>query len=144
MKGTYYKAPINFQKIIDKKDAILTNLQESIVGEINLVLTTSFGECKFDPDLGCGIWEMDYDILCNQNVLKTQIYESIKQAIQTNIYRLQLENLKVNVYEQAVDSVEESMRSKKKVELRIIGKIRETNRVFDYYNYFFVGPLSYS
>ena len=40
MKGTYYKTPIDFKALIEKRD---------------LLATTAWGECKFDEGFGAGI-----------------------------------------------------------------------------------------
>jgi len=145
MYGIYYNLPINFKKITSKMDADKTNLENSIAREINLVLTSAYGECKFNELYGCAVWEMDFDILCTHNVLKEKITQAINTSIQSNINRLALTRLKVNVLEQTVTPVADaSLRTKKRVEIFIDGKTKKTNRDFSFFGYFFLGPLSYS
>jgi len=48
MKGTYYKTPIDFKALIEKRDLAKTTLETSIDQQLFLLATTAWGECKFD------------------------------------------------------------------------------------------------
>ena len=48
MKGTYYKTPIDFKALIEKRDLAKTTLDTSIDQQHFLLATTAWGECKFD------------------------------------------------------------------------------------------------
>ena len=48
MKGTYYKTPIDFKALIEKRDPAKTTLETSIDQQLFLLATTAWGECKFD------------------------------------------------------------------------------------------------
>ena len=47
MKGTYYKTPIDFKALIEKRDLAKTTLETSIDQQLFLLATTAWGECKF-------------------------------------------------------------------------------------------------
>ena len=55
MKGTYYKTPIDFKALIEKRDLVKTSLETSIDQQLFLLATTAWGECKFDEGFGAGI-----------------------------------------------------------------------------------------
>lgn len=143
MYGIYYKTPINFKDLIAKKEIEKTNLEHSIAQYINLVATTSFGECKFDEIFGCKIWEMDFDLLSDQNTLKDRIREGLKDAVKLHEYRLELSEIEVSITEAKAVSYNNGLRMKKKVNVVVNGNVKKTNRPFNFYGYFFVGPLSY-
>jgi phage baseplate assembly protein W len=143
MYGIYYKTPINFKDLIVKKEVEKTNLEHSIAQYINLVATSSYGECKFDEMFGCKIWEMDFDLLSDQNTLKDNIREALKNAIKLHEYRLELTEIEVSITEAKAASYNNNMRMKKKINIVINGNVKKTNRPFNFYGYFFVGPLSY-
>ena len=143
MYGIYYKTPINFKDLIGKKEVEKTNLEHSIAQYINLVATSSFGECKFDEMFGCKIWEMDFDLLSDQNSLKDKIRDALKNAIKSHEYRLELTEISVSVTEAKAASYNNNLRMKKKINIVINGNVKKTNRPFNFYGYFFVGPLSY-
>ena len=142
MKGAFYKLPIDFNAIIQKKKLKKTSIEHSIAQQIILLATTTFGECKFDETFGSKIWEIDFDLLMNENTLKEIISKTMKQSLLYHEKRVKVNELKVELSE-SMYSVDDVSRSKKKVDIIIEATIKSTNRVFDFRGYFFVGPLSY-
>ncbi|CVK17090.1 MAG: GPW/gp25 family protein [Apibacter sp.] len=142
MYGIYYNTPINFKQLIEKKDVEKTNLDQSIAKYINILVTSSFGECKFNDMLGCNIWEMDFDLLSDTNSLRDKFKNDIKETIMMNESRLNLLEVEVSIGVSQIPSYRNSIRFKKKVMMKINGLIKKTNRPFNFYGYFFIGPLS--
>ncbi len=142
MIGTYYKIPFEFESLIEKKDADKISLEISISQHIFLIATTSLGECKFDETYGSEIWEMDFDLMKSDNILKEFIVETLKKSIVMHEKRIQLEDVEVSVNDHNLGTLGKR-RMKKKVSIGIKGLILETNRPFSFNNSFFVGPLSY-
>jgi phage baseplate assembly protein W len=142
MKGAFYKLPINFNTIIQKKELEKTSIEHSIAQQIILLATTTFGECKFDETFGSKIWKIDFDLLMNENTLKDIISKTMKQALLFHEQRILVKELNVELSEiiYLVDSVN---RAKKRVDIIIDATIKSTNRSFNFRGYFFVGPLSY-
>jgi phage baseplate assembly protein W len=138
----YLKIPIDFGRIIAKKELELTTLEHSIAQQLILVATTYFGECKFDETFGCDIWNIDFDFLMNDNDLKKTIHAALKEAIRRHETRLVLKDVEVAIREERMPMLN-GFRAKKKVSIRVQGKVVQTNRVFEFNGYFFVGPLSY-
>ena len=46
MKGTYYKPPIDFKALIEKRNLAKTTLETSVDQQLFLLATTAWGECK--------------------------------------------------------------------------------------------------
>ncbi|WP_169051607.1 GPW/gp25 family protein [Flavobacterium sp. H122] len=128
---------------MEKKEIEKTNLEHSMAQFINLVATSSYGECKFDESFGCKIWEMDFDLLSDQNTLKDRIREALIFSIKKYEYRLDLADVEVSITEAKSVSYNNNMRMKKKINIVVNGNVKKTNRPFNFYGYFFVGPLSY-
>lgn len=144
MYGIYYKTPIKFKDLIEKKDLQKTSLEYSIGQFINLVITSSFGECKFNEIFGCKIWETDFDLLSDYNFLRDKIKNDVKEAIEMHESRLELTEMEVYVGNARAASYNNSVRIKKKINIEIKGFIKKTNRPFAFNTHFFVGPLSYT
>ncbi|OWP84599.1 lysozyme [Flavobacterium davisii] len=142
MRGSYFKIPIDFDAIIRKQDAINISIDTSIAQHIFLIATTSFGECKFNDSYGTEIWEMDFDILKTDNILKETITNTLKNAISTYEKRLSLEDVDVVISDINIGSIGKK-RIKKRVSFSVKGQVFETNRAFLFQSSFFVGPLSY-
>ncbi|MGM5632027.1 GPW/gp25 family protein [Apibacter raozihei] len=143
MYGIYYNTPINFKDIIEKKDIEKTNLESSIARYINLLVTSSFGECKFDETYGCKIWEMDFDLLSDSNTLRDRIKKDIKETIKMHESRLELSEVEISVGIDQSLNHNNALRMKKKISMKILGAVKKTNRPFRFHGHFFVGPLSY-
>ncbi|WP_332453550.1 GPW/gp25 family protein [Chryseobacterium aquaticum] len=142
MQGVYYKIPFDFESLTEKKDAEKILLETSIHQHIFLLATTSFGECKFDETYGSEIWEMDFDIMKNDNSLKEFIADTLKKSVTTYERRIRLEDVEVIINDHNLGTLGKR-RMKKKVSIVIKGTVLETNRPFMFSNSFFVGPLSY-
>lgn len=142
MKGIYYKIPMDFEAVINKKDAEKISIDNSISQQIFLISTTALGECKFDETFGTEIWEMDFDLLKTDNSLKEFIVNAMKKAIVMHEKRLLLEDVEVSVKDHNLGTIGKR-RMKKRVVISVKGQVLETNRPFLFQNSFFVGPLSY-
>ncbi|MPT31853.1 MAG: lysozyme [Chryseobacterium sp.] len=142
MKGIYYKIPMDFEAMINKKDAEKISIDNSISQQIFLISTTALGECKFDETFGTEIWEMDFDLLKTDNSLKEFIVTATKKAIVMHEKRLLLEDVEVSVKDHNLGTFGKR-RMKKRVVISVKGQVLETNRPFLFQNSFFVGPLSY-
>jgi phage baseplate assembly protein W len=142
MKGAFYKLPIDFGSIIQKKELEKTSLEHSIAQQIILLATTTFGECKFDETYGSKIWEIDFDLLMNENTLKEIISKTMKESLNQHEGRIKVNEIKVELSETNY-KIKEVSRAKKRVDIIIEATVKSTNRPFDFRGYFFVGPLSY-
>lgn len=142
MKGIYYKLPIDFENLIKKKELVRMTLESSIEQYVFMLMTTCFGECKFDEKYGCEIWDSDFDLLRDDNDLKNYIIKSLKETLHQYERRIDLEEIEVIVREQDFGS-HQKKRIKKKIIIHINGTILETNGSYSFQKYFFVSPLSY-
>ena len=142
MKGAFYKLPIDFKAIVQKKELEKTSIEHSIAQQVILLATTTFGECKFDETFGSKIWEIDFDLLMNEDTLKELISKTMKESLLLHENRIKVNELKVELSETSY-IIDDANRAKKRVDIIIGATIKSTNRNFDFRGYFFVGPLSY-
>jgi phage baseplate assembly protein W len=142
MKGAFYKLPIDFNAIMQKKELEKTSIEHSIAQQVILLATTTFGECKFDETFGSKIWEIDFDLLMNEDTLKEIISKTMKQSLILHERRIKVNELNIELSETKY-FVNDVSRAKKRVDIIIKATIKSTNRGFDFRGYFFVGPLSY-
>jgi len=142
MKNQYYKLPLNFSSILQKKDMPVCSLEESVGQHIHLLITTVLGENKDDPEYGCQLWDTDFDIKATNNEVKEQVENAVRTAI------LQYEKRLMQVKVSALVSQEElsmpaGRKVKKKIKVSVNGTLARNNNPFHYSSYFFVSPLSY-
>lgn len=138
----YYTLPLSFDKLMERQEHTRCELKESIAQYIHLVATTYMGECRFDTSFGCSIWEYDFVNAMTDVKLRDALKKSLHEAISKNEKRLH--KLEVSVMISQVElSVQNSKRLKKRIDVRLQASLVKTNEPFQYYEYFFLGPLSY-
>ncbi len=142
MNEKYYKIPLNFQLLANKKSNEMISLNDSISQQIFLLATTYMGECKFDEEYSSDIWKIDFDLLTDENYLKNIFGDSLKKVILKYEKRLKVHELKVNIaYANLATS--QNAKVKKCITIDIFGIILKTNIPYHYQDKFYVGPLSY-
>ncbi len=118
------------------------NIEESISNYLHLLLTSSFGECDFDEEFGCEIWDMDFNNVVSNNKLKYAITDSLLKSIKSNEKRLSNVEVIIEI-EQEENSTKNKTSIKKRVYVITKGVINKTNEAFEYRENFYIGPLSY-
>lgn len=138
----YYTLPFSYQRLMEQEEHPTCSLKESVAQYIHLIATTYMGECRFDTTFGCGIWDYDFVNSMTDVKLRDTLKKSLYEAITKNENRLY--NLEVNVMISQVElSTENTRRLKKRIDVRLQARLTKTSEAFHYYEYFFLGPLSY-
>ncbi len=142
MAKPYYQAPFDFKRFFEKKELRKISLQDSISQFISIIITTYFEEYVFDDDFGSEIWETDFDLLVNANVLKERIKKSLTNQIETYEKRLGNVNLIINLQEKLSEN-SSKVRLKKYLNITISGTLRKTNEPYYFSGDYYLAPLSY-
>ncbi len=142
MAKPYYQAPFDFKRFFEKKELKKISLQESISQFISVIITTCFEEYSFDDGFGSEIWETDFDLLVNANVLKERIKKSLAQQITTYEKRLTKIDLSLNL-EENISGTSNKVRLKKYLHIAITGTIVKTNEPYRFTGDYYLAPLSY-
>lgn len=138
----YYSLPFSFGLLMEQKDHPGKGLKESVAQYIHLIATTYLGECRYDTAFGCSIWDYDFVNSMTDIKLKNILKESLHEAITKNETRIK--DLAVNVsISQVSISLKNTTRLKKKIDVTLQAKLVKTNEDFQYFEYFYLGPLSY-
>lgn len=143
MNTNYYTLPLKTGNLIRRKGHDTCNLIQSISHYIHLVNTSYFGECAFDESFGCSIWLVDFDNLKSTNRLKDFIQSSLYESLLIHEKRLINQRVNVRIKQEELPTNGGSNRIKKRIDIRIKGKVKKTNESFSYVEYFYIGPLSY-
>jgi hypothetical protein len=109
---------------------------------IHLILTSSFGELKFDDRFGFDLWQHDFDNVYNVNIFKEELRKSVIQSIEDNEKRIK--NVKVELEINQILLKVMNKRTKVRVKLTINGLTEKTNEQFSHEEMFYIGPLSYN
>ncbi|MBN2484896.1 MAG: GPW/gp25 family protein [Bacteroidales bacterium] len=142
-KNRYYTLPLNYASLKGRKAHDTCGLQTSVAQYIHLITTTYLGEFRVDPEFGCNVWEYDFDNTVTDNSLKENLKKSILNALDKYEKRLHNSSVTVSIKQVEVDELFKSKRIKKRIEIEIKAKLSATNETFSYFEYFYLGPLSY-
>jgi phage baseplate assembly protein W len=142
MKELFYKIPFDFKKLTIGEDSQKITLEESLAEYIALIITTIFGEYKYDLDFGTIIWETDFNLLSNPTQLKDQIKNSVYEKVKKYELRLSVTDVTLNVVEDTISS-DENIRVKKRLDIVIYGIIKQTNESYYYQSSYYLAPFSF-
>ncbi|SDE77597.1 Gene 25-like lysozyme [Pricia antarctica] len=142
MAKPYYEAPFNFKRFFEKKPLVKMSLRDSIFQFISIIITTYFEEYTFDDEFGSAIWETDFDLLVNANVLKEHIKYSLTDQIER--YEKRLTNIELNIeLKESLIENSNKVRLKKYLLISVTGIIIKTDESFRFTGDYYLAPLSY-
>jgi phage baseplate assembly protein W len=142
MNDFFYKIPFDFKKLTVGQDARKVTIEESLAQFIALIITTIFGEYKYDLDFGTIIWETDFNLLANPNQLKDMIKESVHEKVKKYEKRLIVTDVTLGVVEDTVSYVT-NIRVKKRLDIVVYGIIKQTNQPYYYRSSYYLAPFSF-
>ncbi|WP_461532411.1 GPW/gp25 family protein [Sinomicrobium sp.] len=142
MKDLYYKIPIDYKRITEGHDLRKVTLEESLAQYISLVITTIFGEYRYDKEFGTAIWDTDFDLLSNVNQLKDKIKESVFEKVRKYEKRLVVTDVSLAIGEDTI-AYNPNIRVKKRLDIVVYGVIKKTNEPYYYKSSYYLAPFSY-
>ena len=143
MKDLFYKIPIDFKRLTTGEDIRKVTIEESLAQYISLIITTIFGEYKYDDEFGTVIWETDFNLLANANQLKDMIKESVHEKVKKYEKRLTITDVTLGVSEDTV-SYEANIRVKKRLDIVVYGVIKKTKQPYYYKSSYYLAPFSFT
>lgn len=143
MDQQYYTIPLSAKNLMTAKGHERCGLKESIAHHIHLINTSSFGEYKYDDTFGCSIWQIEFDNLKSSSKLKRHFEESLYNSLERHEKRLSNIKVGVRVKQEDIVMADNAKRIKKRVDITIRGTVLKTNESFSFFEYFYIGPISY-
>ena len=145
MEQHYYKLPLLFEKLISKnKELDPSPKGESIAAHVYLIITSKFGESRFDETYGCEIWDFDFVNITNQSNWKTRIVKSVENSIARHERRLMNVRVSLDIKEEDVSNAASNVVSVKKgIRISVTANLTETNEPFTFAQKMFLSPLSF-
>lgn len=142
MNQLFYKIPFDFKKLTKGEDSRRVTIEESLAQFMSLIISTTFGEYKYDKDFGTVIWETDFSQLVNANQLKDQIKESVFEKVKVYEKRLIVTDVTLAIVEDTI-SQDSSIRVKKRLDIIVYGIIKQTNQPYYYKSSYYLAPFSF-
>ena len=143
MSIVYYKIPLQISAALQGNELPACDLNESITKNVELIITTRFGEHRSDPTFGCEIWDLDFELIVSAAKWEEKLRQSLLKSITTHENRLT--NVEITV---AITDIEKQnlfhrfTEIKKRVDIRLTGLIKKTGETFPFRMSMFLSPLS--
>lgn len=165
----YYQLPINFKTLIggnekeveeekerekgrgkkrEKGESInnelpTCDLKQSIAQNIFLIITTKYKENRYDESYGCEIWDMDFELVSNENMWLETIRKSINVSVAKHEPRLYNVSVDVDVtMDEQVTTLRSTKTVKKRLRIVVKGRINENGEPFSFDTNIYISPLS--
>lgn len=142
----YYKLPIKFNDLFRKKELpTCRDIGESISQHINLIITSRFGEYRFDRTFGSNIWEYDFENIITNDDWSEKISVSLKNIIAQHEPRLKDISVNAQIMQEeiATGGSNTALRIKQRVIVKVEGTLTSTNESFETTQKLFISPLSF-
>lgn len=139
MADTYYRLPLDLEGIVARQQLPRCSAQESIAQHLYLLLTTHFGESRYDAGFGCQVWEQDFEAMTTMR-WKDSVQQSVEEAIRTYEPRLVRARAQIAITDFELKNV--SQRIRKRLDVSITASLHRTNEPFVFQASLFVAPLS--
>jgi predicted component of type VI protein secretion system len=139
---SFYKFPLKFEDVLQKRDLVRCSLEESVARNIQLLIITTWGENKMDHEYGSFFWDNDFDILSTNARRREVILHSIQFAIHQYEKRLQKVRVEVDVKQAEIKNEQEGTRLRHKIDIVIHGVLKKNNQPFKFQTGFFIGPFA--
>lgn len=139
----YYKGPIDLQSVTAGRQLRTCDLGESISQLLYMLISTRKGELPCDPEFGCAIWDLQFEIVVDSMKWRSAVEQSIFEGVSR--YEKRLENIEVEV---SLKDVEVTYPFKKYPEIKkqstihVRGKLKHLQENFSFSTQIYVSPLA--
>ena len=141
----YYKLPMDFVRIFepDIRNLSMCSEKESIEKNIELIITTSPGESKYDPNFGCKIWDLDFERVVSKSRWEEKFVKHITDSL--NAYEQRVSDVSARVSFIDVRNVYEFSKMasiRKRADIYIDATVISTGTRCCFFYSLYLGPLS--
>jgi phage baseplate assembly protein W len=143
MSNPLYNKPLRFSNISVGHDLDKQDLGVSISQFIELIIFTRYGEHRYNPEFGCEIWDMDFELIISETIWEEKLRQSLIRAVKKFEKRIYDVDVDVNISEiNKFYPLRNVSEIKKKVELTIKGKLNKTGEKYSFKTSLYLSPLS--
>lgn len=119
------------------------NLEHSITKNLELLITTRFGEHRSDPTFGCEIWDLDFELIVSARLWEEKLRQSLLKSITTHEHRLLSVEISVSISDiEKHNLFKQFTEIKKRVDIQLSGVISKTGESFKFHTNLFLSPLA--
>jgi len=143
MPNPLYSKPLNFAVIRQGNDLDTQDLGASISQYLELIIFTRYGEHRYNPEFGCEIWDMDFELILSETIWEEKLRQSLLNSVRN--FEKRIYDINVDVHISEVNKfypLRNVSEIKKRVELVIKGKLNKTGENYTFSTALYLSPLS--
>src|SRR5829696_5307895 len=139
----YYTIPLQLSTLMEGRELPVCDLETSVHKNLELIITTKFGEHRSDPTYGCEIWELDFELIVSARLWEEKLRQSLLKSIIIHEQRLTNVELSVSISDmEKYNVLRQFTEIKKRVDIVVSGLIKKTGEPFSFHTNLFLSPLS--
>jgi len=142
---TGIRLPLNCRHFTTQLTFERCSIEESIAWHIRLLITTSYGECGFDEEFGCEIWEHEFEHAQVSRIWIDKMAIQMKSMLERYEKRLTQITVKASVSEEEMrhEEVDKNLvRLQKSLHINVRGNIASTNEPFYFNDKIYLSPFA--
>ncbi|WP_443939951.1 GPW/gp25 family protein [Pedobacter sp. MW01-1-1] len=139
----YIKFPVQFGDVIEGRELETCSLGESIAQHLQLLITTRFGENRFDFEYGNKIWELEFQHSITNESWEEQFRTHLIDSILS--YENRIEKPVVQIFSEMVEKewpMKNFTEIRKKVIVLIKATLTESKESFSFKTELYLSPMS--
>lgn len=143
MSSIFYKIPLQLSAVMEGKELATCSVSHSITKNLELIIMTRFGEHRCNPNFGCEIWELDFELIISESLWEEKLRQSLIKSITSHETRLSDVQIGVKISEiEKFYLLKNRTEIKKIVNVELKGTIHKTGEPFSFKTSLFLSPLS--
>lgn len=143
MSAPFYKYPLSLSTIFESKDMMRCGLGESISQNIQLIITSSHGEHRYNDRFGCKIWDMDFELAMSLGMWEEQLRQSLHLGVTEFEKRIEQVQIEVKISEvEDFQPIRKYIAIKRKVDILVKAIIVETGEKYNFHTDLFLSPVT--
>ncbi len=143
LHSSYYKYPLSLSTLFESKDLKRCVLGESISQNIQLIITSSHGEHRYNERFGCKIWDMDFELVMSQRMWEEKLRQSLLLGITEFERRIEQAQIEVKISEvEDFQPIRKYLAIKRKVDILVKAVIVETGEKYNFHTDLFLSPVT--
>lgn len=143
MPNPLYFKPLRFKNIAQGRDMQTQDLGASISQYIELIIFTRYGEHRYNPEFGCEIWDMDFELIQSETIWEEKLRQSLLRSIKK--FEKRIYDIDIDVHISEINKfypLRNVSEIKKRVEIVIKGRLNKTGEHYTFSTSLFLSPLS--
>ncbi len=143
MHNQYYKYPLDLKRIFQQQELLKCGVGEAVSQNLHLIILSHNGEHRYNPSLGCEIWDLDFDLIMSLRIWEEKLRNSLLHAIEENEKSLEQVEVVVSVSEvESSDYSHTSISIKRQVDIRVHSILKATGEKYHFHTKLFLSPIS--